>query len=183
MCRNEQGISVSFRTTDALVEAVDLYATVSVLAGLDVPPTCPPDNQNIAFCTEGTSLVPVIIYVTRTKHDVTGMTLNWKTAVFSQFPPPADHVVKNSEQPLLADIRIMGYTMKTATHRYTEWLAYDPVTFTHNMLHVYARELYDHTHDPEENLNLVDQAAFRYLVQELAHQLRGGWRKALPKGF
>ncbi|KAK7114972.1 iduronate 2-sulfatase-like [Littorina saxatilis] len=184
MCSDEQGPSASYRTTDALVEAVDLYATLCELTGIEIPSTCPPDNLNIPLCTEGFSLVPVIRHVTKDKDDViSGKDFAWKTAAFSQYPRPSDVIQKDSDGPELKNIRIMGYTMKTATHRYTEWVAYDPVTFTHNMSHVYARELYDHTNDLEENLNIVDQVAFKGLVEELAQQLRGGWRKALPEGY
>lgn len=44
-CGREACVSAkaSILSTEALVEAVDLYATISELAGLDVPPTCPPD--------------------------------------------------------------------------------------------------------------------------------------------
>ena len=101
--------------------------------------------------------------------------------MFSQYPRPADSVRRNSGVPHLADIRIMGYSMRTARHRYSEWVAYDPTTFSANMSHVYARELYDHSNDPEENLNVVNQTAFKGVAAELAHQLRGGWRKALPR--
>lgn len=186
-CSDEHGPGEKFQTTDALVEAVDLYATLAELAGLDVPPTCPPEPFKIAFCTEGASLVPVIKNVTSGKlggADVTGMTssnFTWKPAVFSQYPRPADSIRNNSGGPRLADIRIMGYTMRTDRYRYTEWVAYDPSTFSANMSHVYDRELYDHSIDPEENLNVANQTVFKDLVDHLAEQLRGGWRKALPK--
>nr|KAG5709285.1 hypothetical protein BaRGS_018037 [Batillaria attramentaria] len=102
--------------------------------------------------------------------------LQWKPAVFSQYPRPNATVQRNSGGPHLADIRIMGYTMKTADHRYTEWVAYDPTTFTANMSHVYARELYDHRTDPNEDLNVVDQPAYKDVAARLAQELRaGGW--------
>nr|KAG5709284.1 hypothetical protein BaRGS_018036 [Batillaria attramentaria] len=87
--------------------------------------------------------------------------LQWKPAVFSQYPRPNATIQKNSGGPHLAEIRVMGYTMKTADHRYTEWVAYDPMTFTANMSHVYARELYNHLTDLEENLNVVDQTGLQ----------------------
>ncbi|KAK7114970.1 iduronate 2-sulfatase-like [Littorina saxatilis] len=178
MCIDEHAKRGSYRTTDALVEAVDLYATVSELAGVDVPPTCPPNSLNVSFCTEGTSLVPLIRRVMASRNTEK---VSWKSAAFSQFPRPANRIQLNSDLPSLADIRIMGYTMKTATHRYTEWVAYDPVTFTHNMSHVYARELYDHRSDPDENVNLADDISLTGVLTQLAQQLRDGWRKALPK--
>nr|KAG5709286.1 hypothetical protein BaRGS_018038 [Batillaria attramentaria] len=168
----------SILSSDALVEAVDLYATISELAGIDVPPTCPPDPFQVEFCTEGASMVPIIKNLTSPSPSPT---LKWKPAVFSQYPRPSDKIQHNSIGPALADIRIMGYTMKTADHRYTEWVAYDPTTFTANMSHVYARELYNHRTDPNEDLNVVDQPPYKDVVARLAQELRAGWRQALPE--
>ncbi|XP_076442922.1 iduronate 2-sulfatase-like isoform X2 [Babylonia areolata] len=199
LCRQEPGPQAT--TTDALVEAVDLYATLSELVGLEVPPLCPHDPFNVTFCTEGTSLVPVIRHViTRSRtegggsdDDVPargGMTSSrvaekvaaaWKPAVFSQYPRPSDQIQSNSPNPLLADIRVMGYTMKTAQHRYTEWVAFDPSTFLSNFSHVHALELYVHSDDFDENVNVAYQPVFKDLVQSLSRQLRAGWRGALPK--
>jgi len=55
----------------AFVETVDLFATLSELAGLPIPPQ------------QGTSMVPVLGNPTR----------DWKTAAFSQFPREAGHRV------------------------------------------------------------------------------------------
>lgn len=170
--------ATSILTSDALVEAVDLYATISELAGLDVPPTCPPNPFQIEFCTEGASLVPVIKNLTSPTPDPS---LRWKPAVFSQYPRPSAKIQPDSIGPELAMIRIMGYTMTTGDHRYTEWVGYDPKTFTTDWNRVVARELYLHASDPDEDLNLADQPAFTDLVTELSQQLRAGWRKALPR--
>lgn len=164
-------------STDALVEAVDLFATLSELAGLEVPPICPPVSSRVLLCTEGSSLVPVIQNVTGSLNDGP---LKWKSAVFSQYSRPSDHIQHNSDLPDLADIRIMGYTMRTDQHRYTEWVAYDPKTFTADWSHVYARELYVHTTDPDENYNVVDIEMYKALVIQLSRQLRDGWRNAWP---
>ena len=93
--------------TDALVEAVDMYATLSELAGLEVPPTCPPDPFRVAFCTEGFSFAPLIHRVVkgnasprpdagRVESDVT-----WKKAVFSQYPRPSFTPARNTISPSL----------------------------------------------------------------------------------
>nr|KAG5689717.1 hypothetical protein BaRGS_006398 [Batillaria attramentaria] len=95
-------------TADALVEAVDIYPTLCELAGLEMPPICSPDDLNVAFCTEGLSLVPVIRNVT---HPSPGT--HWKRAVFSQYPRPSYFPQNNTDNPLLADIRIMGYVIQT----------------------------------------------------------------------
>lgn len=44
-----------------------------------------------------------------------------------------------------------------------------------------ARELYDHKTDPQENENIAGDAKHATLLEELAAQMRQGWRGALPK--
>jgi arylsulfatase A-like enzyme len=81
----------------------------------------------------------------------------WKRAAFSQYPQG----------------RVMGYSMRTDTHRYTEWR---DIT----KQEVEARELYDHRTDPEENVNVVDRAENRELVERLSEMLRAGYQAARP---
>ena len=83
----------------------------------------------------------------------------WKKAAFSQYR---------------RDGGVMGYSMRTARYRFTEWLN--------------ARgdregvELYDHERDPNETRNVAGQPANRELVAELARTRKAGWRAALPEG-
>ena len=177
----------------ALVEAVDLYATVSELAGLPVPSLCPNVSFHVAFCTEGVSLVPLIkqLAVTSFRDDAAsasaaaatsagGRNPTWKRAVFSQYPRPTAHpTLLNANR---THIRIMGYTMRTDQQRYTEWVGYDLPTFTADWSQVYARELYVYSSDPDEDVNVAEVGAFRALRQTLSRQLRAGWRQALPPG-
>ena len=67
----------------------------------------------------------------------------------------------------------MGYTMKTARYRYTEWLNQTTGALI-------AAELYDHKADPQENVNAAGRAENKELVARLSAQLRAGWRAALP---
>ncbi len=62
--------------------------------------------------------------------------------------------------------RHMGYTLRTETHRYVEWL--DATSGA-----VVARELYDHTTDPSENDNLAAGPGQQARLDELSGQL---WR-------
>ncbi len=82
----------------------------------------------------------------------------WKTAAFSQYPRG----------------RFMGYSMRTDTHRYTEWHA-------PRQEEVVARELYDHRSDAAENRNVVDLAENARLVKALARQLHRGYEAARPR--
>ena len=93
---------------------------------------------------EGTSFVPLLENPRRP----------WKRAAFSQYPRG----------------RIMGYSMRTDRHRYTEW--------TNPEKRVVARELYDHRKDPGENVNVVEDPANAELVAGLSSMLQEGWKGA-----
>ncbi len=164
--------------TDAMVELVDLFPTLSELAGLTVPPTCKAGESTIqTLCTEGLSATPLIYNLT--SHNIT----RWKYATYSQYPRPSIHPQKNSDQPKLADIRYMGYSMRTKHYRFTEWVGYDPVTFTADWRNVVAGELYNHVTDPREDHNLYNNTQYRDVQERLAGELRLGWRHAMPSSF
>lgn len=147
-------------STTALVEMVDLMPTLAELVRMAVPPTCPDDSRHVDLCTEGASMVPVL------KHAVNPATpLRWKGAAFSQFHRSHDGV------------DVMGFTMRTESHRYAEYVAWDTQRWQPDWSRVVGRELYDHSTDPEENHNLADKAATRHTVQQLSAQLRKGWRQ------
>ncbi len=124
--------------TRALVEFVDIYPTLSELAGLPLPAGL-----------EGASFRPLL----------DDPQLAWKPAAFSQFPRP--------------QWQTMGYTMRTARYRYTEWMH----QATGALL---AAELYDHREDPRENVNLAGESRRKALAARLSAQLRAGWRAAPP---
>jgi arylsulfatase A-like enzyme len=102
---------------------------------------------------EGTSFVPLL---SDPEHP-------WKTAAFSQYPRRGGD----------RDGGVMGYTMRTARYRYTEWQQVDTGE-------VLARELYDHERDPQENVNVAAKPDQAKVVEMLAKKLAAGWREALP---
>ncbi len=85
----------------------------------------------------------------------------WKRAAFSQYPRQGD--------------KIMGYSIRTDGHRYTEW---QTGWETPETMKVVARELYDHTTDPRETKNIADRPDQAEIVKALAEQLKAGWRAA-----
>lgn len=117
----------------ALAELLDLYPTLAELAGLPKPAHL-----------EGASLVPVLQDPQQTV----------KPAAFTQHPRPA-YYQKRPEA--------MGYSIRTATTRYTEWRNWKTG-------HVVARELYNHQEDSGENQNV--SALQPALAEQLARQLR-----------
>ena len=75
---------------------------------------------------------------------------SWKEAAFSQYP-------RNGRN---------GYSLRTARHRYVEWLSADGQR-------VFV-ELYDHQHDPEENRNIADHPENKALLEHLSSLLDQG---------
>ncbi len=82
----------------------------------------------------------------------------WKSAAFSQYPRPGD---------------LMGYAMKTDRYRYVEWKKRKTGATE-------AVELYDHTTDPGENVNVAGKPENAATVKELGDKLKAGWKGALP---
>ena len=116
------------RQSRALVEFVDLYPTLSDLAGLPISKTL-----------EGQSLKPLLDNPDR----------KGKSAAFSQYPRG----------------KSMGYSMRTDSWRYTEWVHRSTGTTT-------ARELYNHTKDSRETVNVAADSRYDQLVAQLSRQLR-----------
>lgn len=128
----------------ALVELVDVYPTLADICGLKSP-------QGV----EGISLRPLMRNPDRP----------WKQAVFSQYP----RSFEGNRHRRHGDI--MGYALRTSTHRYVEWREWKSGRVT-------TRELYDHSSDASEMSNIAE--AHPTLVEVLSAQLRSGWRSALP---
>ncbi len=136
------GMQARGAATDRIVEFVDFFPTLCDACGIE-----PPEGL------EGVSMVPLL--------DDPGRP--WKRAAFTQIP-----------RPYLADQdwTYMGYSMRTAGCRYTEWVD--------RKGDVAARELYDLEAAPLETVNLADRDEHRAQVLRLASQLRAGWRGSLP---
>jgi arylsulfatase A-like enzyme len=178
MARQNRG-----KTTDALVELVDLYPTLCELAGIAKPPHL-----------EGCSFVPLLNDTARA----------WKTAVFSQYPNPAlrewaanplsPGMRETYFGPLIKDVEVriqaqqkekwnrelfendlMGYAMRTDRYRLVVWKdAKHPDT---RPLFI---ELYDHEEDPAETRNIAEKYPER--VSALMTQFNAGWKGSLPGG-
>jgi iduronate 2-sulfatase len=77
----------------------------------------------------------------------------WKRAAFSQYPR------RNQS--------VMGYSLRTDRHRYTEWIEKQSGD-------VLARELYDHSSGPVVAKNLVSEPDHARTVAELSNLLSKG---------
>lgn len=74
----------------------------------------------------------------------------------------------------------MGYSVRSATHRYTEWRDWKTGQTV-------ARELYDHIRDPDETVNMAAEAGQSDVLRRHAELLeafrpivRPGWTPVLP---
>ena len=159
-----------------LVEFVDIFPTIAEAAGLQILHTCPEPSNNSNVCTEGASLMPLI-------EDPESP--DWKKAVFWQYPRycikdfssiPGMHrnCIKEVKLTLTFVTRggmivdhlknTMGYSMRTAEWRYTEWVG---ITYLgeHNYSPDWSNikdnpELYSMVEDPQENFNRAGDAGY-----------------------
>lgn len=170
-------MAVRGKSTDALVELVDMYPTLCELTGLPLPKHL-----------EGKSFAPLL--------DDPGQ--SWKKAAFSQFPNPAlrewaanplsDGMRQTFFGPLIEEVEqriikqqgeawnrdlfenhLMGYTMRTDRYRLVAWRDHrdkqaEPVFV----------ELYDHKNDPDETVNVAAKRAgvVKKLTKQLMSQLK-----------
>ena len=170
------------KTTDALVELVDMYPTLTELAGLEQLPHL-----------EGQSFVPLLSNPKKA----------WKDAAFSQFPTPAlrewaanplskgmretyfGPLIEEQEAKIkkqqgdkwdrnLFENDLMGYAMRTERYRFIVWKDYKnkekPPVFV---------ELFDHKTDPTETKNIAE--ANPEIIKELMVQFNKGWKGNLAK--
>jgi arylsulfatase A-like enzyme len=145
------GVEAKDRKSNALTEFVDIYPTLSEMAGFSVPGHL-----------QGTSLVPLLSDPDRP----------WKKAAFSQF------LLGRFGPPATRQEERMGYAIRTDQYRYVEWYMWDKEKKTKGEL--LASELFDHATDPEENLNLINESSYEQTIDSLSRQLKLGWRYAKP---
>jgi len=169
------GMTDSGIRTKALVELVDIFPTLTELAGLEVPAVCPENYKDMLACTEGTSLVPLL----------RNPDMEWKKAAFSQYARPQyAGLFKIPDHPIFNDTgfgeNVMGYSIRVDKYRFVEWYSFDHLNGVPDYSMVWGIELYDHTMPSQffnnENVNLAYDPDKQSLVTELRQMLRAGWR-------
>lgn len=124
---------------------------------VDVYPTlCELAGIPIPETLEGTSAVPLFENPDRP----------WKKAAFSQFLREGIWIAPDG-------IEYMGYSIRTEIYRYTEWVNWENKELA-------AIELYNHTTDPNENINIAGIEGNKSILKEFSEKLKLGWRAALP---
>ncbi|ANW96626.1 iduronate-2-sulfatase [Wenyingzhuangia fucanilytica] len=170
------------KTSEALVELVDMYPTLCELAGIEQPKHL-----------EGQSFAPLL----------TTPNKPWKQAVFSQFPNPAlrewaanplskgmretyfGPLIKEQETKIkkqqgdkwdrdLFENRLMGYAMRTDQYRIIIWKDYQNPEKEPLFI-----ELFDHQKDPKETKNIAKENP--EIVKSLIAQFNKGWKGNLAK--
>ncbi|XP_062997872.1 iduronate 2-sulfatase [Elgaria multicarinata webbii] len=142
-----------------IVELVSLFSTLAQLAGLKVPPACPQTSFHVSLCTEGKSMVQYFPPLYGGQKNVSNEGNNTNTPIaFSQYPRPGDIPEWNSDLPTLEDIRVMGYSIRTAAYRCTLWFGFSPSNFTINLTDVHGGELYFTDTDPNQDHNMYNKS-------------------------
>ena len=164
--RRYSGMKKSYRLHEGMVELLDLFPTLVDLSGIKSIRKCTRRNRfKKSTCTEGNSLA-CIIYGGKcptTKH--------W---AMSQYPRPSIRPSRHpdSDQPRLVETSIMGYSLNDKRFRYTLWLGFDGKSFKPNST-IYGEELYDHSADPAENYNIVQNKQSNFLKHAWRSLLQG----------
>ncbi len=145
------GVAARGSQSKALTEFVDIYPTLCEMAHLPVPGHL-----------QGTSLVPLL----------ENPSLQWKTAAFSQF------LLGRYGRTTTVEGEQMGYAIRTNRYRYVEWYVWNKEDNTPGEL-LFA-ELFDHSEDPQENINLARDPRYMQIRDSLSVELKKGWRFAKP---
>ncbi len=134
------GVTDKGMRTNALVELVDIFPTITELAGVKVPPLCPVGDKQPLACVEGASLAPLL----------KNPDMQWKKAAFSQYPRPSAGIMKIPNEPPFDRNEdgesVMGYSIRVDQYRFTDWYRFNRTTGIPNFSDIWATELYNHTH-------------------------------------
>lgn len=147
-------------TIHSPVELIDIFPTLVDLANLKHNiPQCK-HTQDKKLCFEGKNLKSIMRGYEKESYAI------------SQYPRPSKHPQWNSDKPRLKHITIMGYSIRTKTYRYTEWVSFNNTSYKINWNKTYGLELYDHIIDPEEHNNLYLVSNYTNIRNNLSRLLR-----------
>ena len=91
---------------------------------------------------------------------------NVKDFSISQYPRSGTK--SETERQGYASSKVMGYSLRTKRYRYTLWMGNDfRSTQAFDEKLIVASELYDYEKDPNETINVVNDAAYEPVVNDL----------------
>lgn len=167
-------------TVEQATEFVDLFPTLTELATGETLDVCPLDSAATPLCTEGKSLVPLWTEPARPL----------RRAAFSAYPrpyqktpyqPPEAADLQYTPEPsaCLTKVCTMGYSILPlgANMRFTMWV--NAENGVPDFSRVVGTELYNHTADPQENVNRAYDESHAALVKELTATVKSGWRGSI----
>jgi len=169
------------KRSDTLAELVDMYRTMSDLAGIPLPANEAIDGNSLGDVVRkggDASVRDVALSVFARCPKIGGNNKD-----FGPFSTNASEFWQNNYCELVdrSQIPWMGYSIRTADWRYTEWAAWDGKLLKPDFSKPLAgRELYGHTgdhgtqcdYDAYENVNLANHGNYSSTVAELSKQLR-----------
>eukprot|EP00118_Oscarella_pearsei_P025460 m.308222 g.308222 ORF g.308222 m.308222 type:complete len:535 (+) comp43590_c0_seq1:32-1636(+) len=170
------GVTDKGMKSDALVELIDIFPTLTDITGIPTPEICPESEKpGLLTCVEGTSLAPLL----------KNSTMALKKGAFSQYPRPNTGLRQIPGLPMLNHSEeVMGYSIRTDKYRYTLWVGFNSTLAMPHWENVWGEELYDHNlptmHFNDENENLASKSSLADVKEELKKMLLAGWRKAVP---
>ena len=112
-------------------ENVDIFPTISELAGISVPPLCrtEAESASLALCTEGVSLAPLVTAPEQQQRS--GSAARAPTAAAAAAAARAKRRAEFWQWPkmMIEKLPVMGYAVATddggSAFRYTEWVGYN----------------------------------------------------------
>jgi len=155
-----------------LVELIDIFPTISSLAGLPLPLDVDGLDLSGLFSTESTDVRKAKI----SRGGASQVVSQLRDAAYHQFPacntPSFNSTRRQCNYTPAADFNFMGYSIRTKDWRYTIWLPWDGEMLEAKWDGDYADELYDHTGDDSREFGKYEQVNMAVERQDVALTLR-----------
>jgi arylsulfatase A-like enzyme len=132
-------------TSNAPSEFVDVFPTLCDLAGVKIPETL-----------DGKSLKPLMNKSAKSVKD------------FSISQYPRSGTKSETERQGYASSKVMGYSLRDERYRYTIWMTNDfKSSQPFNADLIVGTELFDYDKDPNETVNVIDDASYKSVAKDL----------------
>ena len=132
-------------TSNSPSEFVDVFPTICDLAGVNIPETL-----------DGKSLKPLMNKSAKSVKEYS----------ISQYPRSGTK--SETERQGYASSKVMGYSLRDKRYRYTIWMTNDfRSSQPFNADLIVGTELYDYDKDPNETVNVVDDASYKSVTKDL----------------